>query len=112
MPIGFPAYDEDTVRFRGRTRSHLRDAAEAAFDDLKWTWRRDSKWRLVASVPMSLIMAFPLIFSWGEKVIVEVDEGELFVRSEGAFALAWLDFGKHAANIHKFLDAVEDHLGD
>ena len=51
-----------------------------------------------------------IIVLWGERVIVEVADGELWVRSEGSFPLQWLDFGKHQTNIHHFLRRVEDFL--
>jgi hypothetical protein len=111
MPIGFPAYHEDTAPFRGRTRAELRAAVEDALDELRWTWRRDGKWRIVASVPASVAMFFPLYFvTWGANFTVEVDEEELFLHSEGSIAIAWLDLGQHAANIRKFLEAVDDRL--
>jgi hypothetical protein len=110
MAIGFPACHEETVRFKGVPRTKLRRVAEDAFDDLGWTWRRDHRPRLVANVPIGAVMIFPLFITWGERVIVEIDEGELIVRSEGAIPLAWLDFGKNQANVDKFLRRVEDFL--
>jgi hypothetical protein len=104
MAIGFPAYHEESVRYPDVPRAKLRTLAEDAIDDIGWTWRRESRWRLVANVPMTLFV------TWGERVIVEVDEEELFVRSEGLFALAWLDLGRHQANVHKLISRVEDFL--
>jgi hypothetical protein len=109
MAIGFPAYHEETARFRNISREALHRAAEDAIDDLGWTWRREGRWRLVASVPASMMV---FIVLWGERLIVEVEDGELWVRSEGSFPLQWLDFGKHQTNIHQFLRRVEEFLED
>jgi hypothetical protein len=50
--------------------------------------------------------------TWGAKFIVEIDEEEVFLRSEGSIPIAWVDFGQHGANIHKFLKRLEDFLDD
>jgi hypothetical protein len=112
MAIGFPAYHEETVRFRGVPRANLRRAAEDAIDDIGWTWRREGRWRFVASVPPSVGLMGILIVFWGERLIVAVGDEELWVRSEGSFPLQWLDFGKHQTNINLFLRRVEDFLDD
>jgi hypothetical protein len=109
MAIGFPAYHEESARFRNISREALYRAAEDAIDALGWTWRREGRWRLVASVPASMMV---IIVLWGERLIVEVDDGELWVRSEGSLPLQWLDFGKHQTNIHQFLRRVESFLED
>jgi hypothetical protein len=107
MAIGFRAYHEESVRYPDVPRAKLRRAAEDAIDDIGWTWRRDARWQIVASVPASMVGIFVM---WGERLIVRVLEEQLFVRSEGSFALQWLDFGKHQANVTKFLNRVEDFL--
>jgi hypothetical protein len=109
MAIGFPAYHEETARFRGASRAALRRASEDAFDDIGWTWRQEGRWRLIASVPPSMMVIF--VF-WGERVIVEVDDGKLWVRSEGSFPLLWLDFGKHQTSIGLILRRVENLLAE
>jgi hypothetical protein len=109
MAIGFPAYHEETARFPNTSPEALHRAAQDAIDALGWTWRREGRWRLVASVPASMMV---IIVLWGERLIVEVEDGELWVRSEGSFPLQWLDFGKHQTNIHHFLSRVEDFLED
>jgi hypothetical protein len=109
MAIGFPAYHEESVRFRDVPRAKLRRAAEDAIDDIRWTWRRDGKWQIVASVPASMVGIFVM---WGERLIVRVLEEELFVRSEGCFPLLWLDFGKHQTNVDLFLRRVEEFLNE
>jgi len=107
MPFGFPAYQECVERFRGYSRKTLIRAAEDALDDLGWRPFRDGKWALRASVPMGMHLIF---MTWGAKFFVEADEEELFVRSEGAFPLEWMDLGQHGENIKKFLDRLEDFL--
>jgi len=107
MAIGFPAYHDESVRFRDVPRAKLRRAAEDAIDDIAWTWRRDARWQIVASVPASMVGIFIM---WGERLIVRVLEEELFVRSEGSFPLAWLDFGKHQTNVNLFLRRVKEFL--
>jgi hypothetical protein len=109
MAIGFPAYHEETARFRNASRKVLHRAAEDAMDALGWTWRREGSGRLVASVPPSML---GIIVLWGERLIVEVEDDRLWVRSEGSFPLQWLDFGKHHTNITQFLRRVEDFLDD
>jgi hypothetical protein len=109
MPIGFPAYTERTVRFKGRTRKELARIAEDALDELGWRPLKDGKWRLHASVPMGFYVIF---LTWGAKFTVEIDEAKLFIRSEGLVPIEWLDLGQHGANIKKFLDRFEDILED
>jgi hypothetical protein len=107
MAFGFPAYHEETARFRGVPRQELRRAAQDALDDLGWGWHREGSWRIVASVPAEFIAVF---FTWGAKVTVEVEEEEIRVRSEGTFALAWMDVGQHQANTGKFLRRLDEIL--
>jgi hypothetical protein len=109
MALGFPAYHEQTADFRGVARKELRRAAEEALDDIGWSWHRDGRWRLVASVPAQFLV---ILFTWGAKLTVEVEEGDVWMRSEGTFALEWLDLGQHQANISKFLRRLEDVLDE
>jgi hypothetical protein len=109
MPIGFPAYQEKSVRFRGRSRTELRHAADVALDELGWRSVKEGKWRYRASVPMGFFVVF---LTWGARLTVEVDEEEMFIRSEGAIPIEWLDIGQHGENIKRFLDRVEDVLED
>src|SRR5262249_27459144 len=109
MAIGFPAYHEETARFRGQDREKLRQAAEEALAEIGWRFRRDGRWRLVANVPMGFYIIF---LTWGARLTVEVEKGGLALRSEGVFVLEWLDIGQHKANINKFLDRLEDILDE
>jgi hypothetical protein len=109
MAFGFPAYTEKTVRFKGLSRKDLTRAAMDALDDLGWRPAKDGKACVRASVPMG----FHIIFlTWGAKFIVEADDGELFIRSEGIVPIEWMDIGQHGANINKFLDRFEEILDD
>jgi hypothetical protein len=58
-------------------------------------------------------MQFYVVFIiYSARFTVEADDGELFIRSEGSFALEWMDVGQHSSNIHKFLDRFDDVLQD
>lgn len=107
MPFGFPAYQERQVRFRDVPRKELCRAALDALDELGWRPDKDGKWFLRASVPVGFYLMF---MTWGAKFTVEVEDEELFIRSEGAFPLEWMDVGQHGENIKKFLDRLEDIL--
>ena len=48
----------------------------------------------------------------GQRVIVEIDDDELWVRSEGSFPLLWVDFGQHHTNVNQFLRRVDDFLDE
>ena len=109
MPFGFPAYQEQVARYRGVSAKKLLRASEDALDELGWRPQRDGKWRLTATVPMQFYVIF-IIYSG--KFSIEADDAELFIRSEGAFALEWMDVGQHSANIRKFLDRLDDVLQD
>jgi hypothetical protein len=109
MAFGFPAYQERIERFPGYARKELLRAADFTLDELGWRPRKGGKWRLVASVPNQMIGIF---MTWGAKFIVEVEEEEMFIRSEGSIAIAWVDIGQHSANITKFLRRLEDVLDD
>lgn len=109
MPIGFPCYTEKTVKYKGSSRKELARAAFDALDELGWSPREDGKWFLRASVPFHFYLIFMI---WGSKFTIEIEEGKLFLRSEGAIPMEWLDFGQHADNIKKFLDRFEDMLDD
>ena len=105
MAFGFPAYDEDTIRFRGRSRKMLARAVLDALDDLGWHAIKDGRDRFRASVPNEF---HGIIMTWGAKFIVEIEDEELFIRSEGSIAIAWMDFGQHARNLRRFLECLED----
>ena len=109
MAFGFPSYQEQSKRFRGVTRKALLHAADDALDELGWRPYKDGKWRLRASVPMHFYVIFLI---WGAKFTVEVDEEKLFIRSEGAIPLEWMDVGQHSDNIRRFLNRLEDVLED
>jgi hypothetical protein len=109
MTIGFPAYDEETAKFRGVARKRLRRAVEDALEELRWHPRPDGKWRLRASVPNEFIGIF---MTWGARLLIEIEEEEVFIRSEGTIAIAWLDIGQHRRNIKRFLDMLEELLDE
>jgi hypothetical protein len=109
MPIGFPAYTEKTIKYRGSSRKELARAAEDALDELGWNPLKDGKWRIRALVPMGFYIIF---LTWGARFTVEIEEERLHLRSEGAFPLEWLDVGQHGENIKRFLDRFEDILDD
>ena len=109
MPIGFPAYTEKSVEYRGSSRKELARATEDALDELGWHAVRDGKWCVRASVPAGFYIIF---LTWGARFTVEIEEEKLFIRSEASFPLAWLDFGQHSENIKRFLDRFEDILED
>jgi hypothetical protein len=109
MPFGFPAYTEDTVRFRGSSRKSLTRAVLDALDDLGWHPIKDGRDRIRASVPNEF---HGIIMTWGAKFIVEIEDEELFIRSEGSIPIAWMDIGQHSHNIRKFLERLEDFLED
>jgi hypothetical protein len=109
MPIGFPAYSEDTVRFRGSARKVLARAALNALDELGWRPYKDGRDRIRASVPFGFYLIF---MTWGAKFIVEIESDELFIRSEGSFPLEWMDIGQHSHNIRRFLERLEYFLQD
>lgn len=109
MPFGFPAYTERVERFRGIKRKKLLRLAEDALDELRWNPREVDDWVLGASVPAGMYLVF---LTFGAKFTVEVEDEELFIRSEGSFPLEWMDLGQHGENIKKFLDRLEDILED
>ncbi len=109
MPFGFPAYTERVESFRGISRKKLFRLAEDALEDLGWRPYEDDKWVLRASVPMRFYVMFLI---WGAKFTVEVEDGELFIRSEGSFPLEWMDVGQHSDNIKRFVNRLEDILED
>ncbi len=107
MPIGFPAYTEKSVKFKGVARKDLARVAFDALDELRWQPLKDGKWFLRASVPFGFYLIF---LTWGAKFTVEIEEEKLFIRSEGIVPIEWLDVGQHSHNIKKFLDRVDDIL--
>jgi hypothetical protein len=107
MAFGFPAYSEDSVRFRGASSSRLLRAAEDALEDLGWRPTRTAKWRLQAAVPVSVHVIF---VTWGAKFIVDIEDEWLHLRSEGSIPIAWVDLGQHRSNIDRFLNRFEDLL--
>ena len=109
MAIGFPSYSEKTVKFKGTSRKALARAAFDALDDLGWSPREEDKWFLRASVPFHLYIIFVI---FGTKFTVEIEEGKLFLRSEGAIPIEWLDVGQHNDNIKRFLDRFDEFLED
>ena len=108
MAFGFPAYHEESVRYRGVQRERLARATRDALDELGWSPRRDGRWRYIASVPMHFYAIFLI---WGARFTVEIEDERLLVRSEGSTPIAWMDLGQHHDDVCKFLDRLEDVLG-
>jgi hypothetical protein len=105
MPIGFPAYHEGSACY-DCSLGELMDAIDDAIDSLKWNGSQVKRRRWTASTPMNL-------FSWGEKITIDIEEDcRVFVRSEYAFPLAWLDWGHNSSNVRRFLNKLDGLLGD
>jgi hypothetical protein len=85
----------------------IADAIDAALDDIGASsvqWSRSGR-----SVTASKGINF---WSWGENLTVEVSRsGEVWVRSECAFPLQIVDWGKNGRNCRALLDAVARRLG-
>jgi hypothetical protein len=103
MVVAFPAYHEETAAFDGATRERLAAAVEDAFDAVRWQWHRPSRWYFSGSTGLSL-------WSYGEKVEVEVSPGEVWVKSTCSWPLQCFDWGRNRGNVTRFLDALEDAL--
>jgi hypothetical protein len=102
MWIGFPPSAEETRRYDLSPRDILHSVEDALYD-LRWPHFRDDRFRVVASISGQMFV------SYGEKVTVEIErEGWLRVRSECSFPLQWMDWGKNASNVRRFLNALED----
>ena len=102
VAVGFPPVFEDSKRFRLGERKLLR-AVEDTLDELGWHYSFPSRWRVSASVPMSILV------SWGERLFVDIEEdGWVRVRSESLMLLSWIDWGKNAANVRRFLRTLSD----
>ena len=94
-----------SARFKGRRARKLRRVCEDALDELGWNWEEEDRWTLVASVPRTFR-------SFGEWLIVEIHDEELFVISHCRKKLQLVDWGKNRHNVNTFLDKFEDILDD
>jgi hypothetical protein len=106
MWFGFPPSAEESRHFDLSARDMLH-AVEDALYDLRWPHFRDDRFRIVANISGQMFV------SYGEKVIIEIErDGWLRVRSECSFPLQWMDWGKNAGNVRRFLHALEDVLDE
>jgi hypothetical protein len=106
MAFGFPAYHEERVRYK-EPPDELMDAVDAALAELHWSGRQSGRWRFTASTGVSF-------WSWGEGMTIDLDldDGELFVRSQCSFPTQCIDWGRNHNNVRKFLDALDRALED
>jgi hypothetical protein len=109
MPVGFPAYTEDSLRYKGSSRKELAGAVKDTLDELGWQFRHDGRWRIIASVPAGFYLIF---LCWGAQFIIDIEDGHLHLRSQGSVPIEWLDVGQHSANIKRFLDRFEEILDE
>ena len=102
IAIGFPPSVQQRVYFRDVSGPELRDALEEALDRLNWNFHRTGRWEYRASTGV-----VPFI-TWGSTVTARVEgEGELFVRSESAMPLQWIDWGRNSYNVNALLGKLE-----
>jgi hypothetical protein len=105
MPVGFPAYYEQRVFYDCSTRE-LIEAIEDAFDMMRWNGYRVDRYRWTASTGWTF-------FSYGENITVELErDGEVHVRSEYCFPLAWIDWGHNSGNVRGFVARLDRIIGD
>src|SRR4051794_39303939 len=105
IAVGFPPEHKDRVYFRGVSDEDLMDAVYKALDRLGWSPRESGRWEGRASTPL-----LPFV-TWGSNVTVRAEgNGELFLRSQSVFPLAWIDWGINSNNVNTLLLKLEDVL--
>ncbi|HLW66856.1 MAG TPA: hypothetical protein VKS79_16195 [Gemmataceae bacterium] len=106
MWIGFPPSAEDNRNYDLSARDLLH-AIEDTLYDLRWPHFRDDRFRVVANISGQIFI------SYGEKVTIDIErDGWIRVRSECSFPLQWMDWGKNASNVRRFLNALEDVIDE
>ncbi len=104
MAFGFPAYAEGRDDFGEEDDEVLAEAVEEAAASLGWMLGRGrGELTLIGSTSVSF-------WSWGEKITVTVDHGEVHVRSHCALPTQCIDWGKNQRNVDQLLGAIEPFL--
>jgi hypothetical protein len=106
MDIGFPPKHEGKRRFNLNPTELIR-AAEDALDELDWKHYRSGRFCIIANIAPQLFVTY------GEKVTIDIEsDGWVYVRSESTFPLAWIDWGRNAGNVRRFLNLLEDLIDE
>jgi hypothetical protein len=105
IEVGFPPSHQERVYFRDVSDAELMDAVYEAFRRLGWSPHETGRWEISGSTPW-----VPFV-SYGSKVIARAEgDGELYVRSESSFPLAWIDWGTNHGHVNALLAKLEPLL--
>jgi hypothetical protein len=105
ISVGFPPTYTERVCFRDVSDAELMDAVFEAFRRLGWSPYEAGRWEIRGSTPW-----VPFV-SYGSTVTARAEgHGELYVRSQSSFPLAWIDWGSNCSNVNTLLLRLEDQL--
>jgi hypothetical protein len=105
IEVGFPPTYTERVYFRRVSDAELMDAVDEAFRRLGWSPYETGRWEISGSTPW-----VPFL-SYGSQVIARAEgDGELYVRSQSSFPLAWIDWGTNHGHVNALLLKLEDLL--
>lgn len=105
ISVGFPPSYAERVQFRGVSDAELMDAVDEAFRRLGWAPRETGRWEIRGSTPW-----VPFV-SYGSTVTARAEgDGELHVRSQSSFPLAWIDWGTNHSHVNTVLLELEELL--
>ena len=103
MAVGLPAKASGAARFE-RPPTDVAMACASALQILRWGGQALTPYSFRVSRPMSF-------WSWGEEVQIDVTaDSTVHVQSRCAFPIQWIDWGRNASNVGKFLTAVASVL--
>jgi hypothetical protein len=95
MAIGFPASYTVKFEFAG-TRGQAREAVRHALSILQWRSQEVTPDLFEAKIA-------PSVFSWGERFVATLAEGQIEIRSACSSPLQIFDWSKNRRNVEDFL---------
>jgi hypothetical protein len=99
MSFGFPAYSNGSRHFNLDPQT-LADLVSETLRVLRWPYQNPSPIKFVANISVSL-------WSWGERLSVDIaHDGTVTARSECAFPIQCIDWGRNGSNLRSFFDQL------
>ena len=104
MTVGFPAYHTERYSVGAGKSADLRVAVRATLKALSWSIREEASETIIASTSVNFR-------SWGEKVLISfLPDNSISVTSKCALPTQFLDWGKHEANVGRFMAEIRNHV--
>lgn len=104
MKLKFPNRCKGSQKY-DKDFNHLLNATIKTLEELGWMKRSkmlDSH-RFKIKRPLSF-------WSWGEIILIDVQEDEIHVKSRSKYITQWYDFGQNKRNVTEFFKTVKKYI--